>query len=937
MISIKHFPQHFIEKWQRIADLLAVNLGLPAALILKVNQDVMEVMISSHSENNPYHVGDKEQWSGLYCQEVIQTQKELLVPNALKSARWKNNPDLKRLMIAYYGLPINYPDGKPFGTICVLDNVEKHFSDVQKMLLHQFKNVVELDIALIHSLEITTATTDADLIHQLMNQNKQLKLEHEALRKSNERYKLAMKASNDGFIDWDIEKDTFNISASMKRLLGYADHEFADEYARLEQMIHQDDKKAFSEHVEQLLQNVTERFDLVIRMHHKNGHFCWIQARWIALCDPQGKSLRIAGSHTDITKLKEDAQVLKASEEKIRVLAENASDSVLLLEGDTMTYASQRFCDYFGIKQEEACHITIPLLLSKVHPDDVPHYVQEMQRSQEQQKERYSVTFRMLNPEGNYDWIQNNVTATYDHSGKPIRRIIQARDITDTISLEHELNQSMQKYRMLAENITDVIWTVNVTKRTFTYISPSVTHLTGLTVEEAMNQRLEEILAPDSAKIIHDELSVLMPILMKGHDTKLSRTYELQQRGKNGRFIWIEVVAQWHHSPTGDIEILGVSRNIDERKEAEKQLKDSQLRWKFALEGSKDGVWDWNIETNIVYFSPQWKAMLGYGEDELNDELDEWKKRVHPDDLDKCLSDIGDHLNGVTDAYTNIHRLLCKDNSYKWVLDRGMITERKGDGKPVHIIGTHTDLTERMEMENTLRKLNADKDQFIRILGHDLRSPFNALIGFSDLLIENLDQFDRQQIEKQLRIIHQTSVSTFNLLDQILLWSKSQSGNLVLNIEKFGFVNAVQEVLNTVEKVATQKNIQTVIVDPNDSIITADMNIFRTVLRNLIINAIKFTHTNGRIVISAKKESDRIVTTVMDNGVGIEPSQMATLWDVNSNSTTNGTGGESGTGFGLKLCKELVERHGGHIWVESVAGKGSEFFFTLQSSRRKQR
>ncbi|NLT04267.1 MAG: PAS domain-containing protein [Bacteroidales bacterium] len=484
---------------------------------------------------------------------------------------------------------------------------------------------------------------------------------------------------------------------------------------------------------------------------------------------------------------------------------------------------------------------------------------------------------------------------------------------------------------MLAENITDVIWTVNVTKRTFTYISPSVTHLTGLTVEEAMNQRLEEILAPDSAKIIHDELSVLMPILMKGHDTKLSRTYEFQQRGKDGRFIWIEVVAQWHHSPTGDIEILGVSRNIDERKEAEKQLKDSQLRWKFALEGSKDGVWDWNIETNLVYFSPQWKAMLGYGEDELNDELDEWKKRVHPDDLDKCLSDIGDHLNGVTDAYTNIHRLLCKDNSYKWVLDRGMITERKDDGKPVRIIGTHTDLTERMEMENTLRKLNADKDQFIRILGHDLRSPFNALIGFSDLLIENLDQFDRQQIEKQLRIIHQTSVSTFNLLDQILLWSKSQSGNLVLNIEKFGFVNAVQEVLNTVEKVATQKKIQTVIVDPNDSIITADMNIFRTVLRNLIINAIKFTHTNGRIVISAKKESDRIVTTVMDNGVGIEPSQMATLWDVNSNSTTNGTGGESGTGFGLKLCKELVERHGGHIWVESVAGKGSEFFFTLHN------
>ncbi len=117
-------------------------------------------------------------------------------------------------------------------------------------------------------------------------------------------------------------------------------------------------------------------------------------------------------------------------------------------------------------------------------------------------------------------------------------------------------------------------------------------------------------------------------------------------------------------------------------------MRESERRWQFALEGAGDGVWDWNAQTNNVFFSRQWKAMLGYGDDEIGDSLDEWDKRVHPDDRDRCYEDLEKHFRGETSEYRNEHRLLCKDGTYKWILDRGKVVERTEDEKPLRVIGT---------------------------------------------------------------------------------------------------------------------------------------------------------------------------------------------------------------------------------------------------------
>jgi len=145
-------------------------------------------------------------------------------------------------------------------------------------------------------------------------------------------------------------------------------------------------------------------------------------------------------------------------------------------------------------------------------------------------------------------------------------------------------------------------------------------------------------------------------------------------------------------------------RDFEALTKNENELKESELRWQFAIEGNSDGLWDWNLITNKVFFSEQWKKMLGFSANEISNNIEEWSKRVHPDDVKKVNEDVDNHLNGITDYYENEHRVLCKNNTYKWILDRGKIISYTADNKPARMIGTHSDISERKKTENELEK-----------------------------------------------------------------------------------------------------------------------------------------------------------------------------------------------------------------------------------------
>ncbi len=173
-----------------------------------------------------------------------------------------------------------------------------------------------------------------------------------------------------------------------------------------------------------------------------------------------------------------------------------------------------------------------------------------------------------------------------------------------------------------------------------------------------------------------------------------------KSQDSHGNVIWFERSKYPLWDKSGMVNgVLSVFRDITEQKMIEENLRESEKRWKYALEGAGDGVWDWNLATNQVYFSAQWCKMLGYCEEEIDASLDSWSKKVHPDDFDMVVAEIQKHIRGESPEYRSEHRLLCKDGSYKWILDRGKITDRDKDGKPLRMIGTHADITDRKKIE----------------------------------------------------------------------------------------------------------------------------------------------------------------------------------------------------------------------------------------------
>lgn len=234
-----------------------------------------------------------------------------------------------------------------------------------------------------------------------------------------------------------------------------------------------------------------------------------------------------------------------------------------------------------------------------------------------------------------------------------------------------------------------------------------------------------------------------------------------------------------------------------------------------------------------------------------------------------------------------------------------------------------------IENEIQLTELNATKDKLFAIIAHDLRSPFNSIIGYSELLISNSQKFDSVTSEEFIEIINSSAKNTLNLLDNLLNWAKSQTGQISFRPEKINLSSLILGIMKISNSGARIKKI-TLNYIPSDEIeLYADKNMLQLVLRNLISNALNFTKPNGKIDIYASHKNDNVEITVSDNGIGMNADTMGKLFRIDSDFTMPGTLNERGSGLGLILCKEFVEKHGGKIKVESEEGRGSDFKIIL--------
>lgn len=401
-------------------------------------------------------------------------------------------------------------------------------------------------------------------------------------------------------------------------------------------------------------------------------------------------------------------------------------------------------------------------------------------------------------------------------------------------------------------------------------------------------------------------------------------------------------------------DLIALSLESYNRKIAEQQLKESEERWHLALDGSNDGIWDWNCKTNYAFYSTRYKAMLGYGEEELAPLSSTWECLIHPDDLENALKTVNDYLDKKTSQYVLEHRLRCKDGSYKWILARAKALFNK-NGIPVRLIGSHTDITERKQaqIELSLAKEAADfanraKSEFLANMSHELRTPLNGILGYVQIL-----ERDRHLTSKQiegLNVIKQCGTHLLNLIADILDLSKIEARKLELIENDFHFPNFLQGVVEICAVRADQQALTfTYLPSANLPLsIHADEKRLRQVLLNLLGNAIKFTTIGGVTfkvdAISTNNANSgnssvlkmhKIRFEIEDTGIGISRESLTKIFmpfEQAGNSQSNA----EGTGLGLAISQKIVGVMGGSIEVFSEPNQGSKFWIELNFKAAKE-
>lgn len=430
-----------------------------------------------------------------------------------------------------------------------------------------------------------------------------------------------------------------------------------------------------------------------------------------------------------------------------------------------------------------------------------------------------------------------------------------------------------------------------------------------------------------------DDLPEDLTSILKPQNIKSILIYPIFVKGCYFGFIGFDECIENKTWPEDETELLravsSILSNSFERRKITSQLQENELRLKLAINSANEGLWDWNIKTGEVYFNDVWSKMLGYDPDEIDRHVNSWEKLVHPEDMDYVNSKLNKFLSGEDNFYETVYRMKTKDGQWKWILDHGMVIERNPSQEPLRAIGTHIDITSQKETEIQLQSLVNTKDKFFSIIAHDLKNPFTVLLGLSEIILDEMDSINQEDMKSYISNIYEVSKNTHSLLDNLLTWARSQKDDLKMSPVPNNISFLADETISLLFAMAEKKQISLENNVPAELAAYCDKNAALTVIRNLMSNSVKFTRKGGKITIHAIETRDNIELHITDNGVGMEKSIADKLFRSNITPTTRGTADEKGSGLGLILCKELVEKNGGTISVQSTLGLGSTFSFTL--------
>jgi len=373
-------------------------------------------------------------------------------------------------------------------------------------------------------------------------------------------------------------------------------------------------------------------------------------------------------------------------------------------------------------------------------------------------------------------------------------------------------------------------------------------------------------------------------------------------------------------------------------KERTKELYTSQERLKQAELMAKLGHFQFNLATDSMIWSDEFFRIFSLDASTLPDSKI-IQDMIHPDDLEMATNAFFNSLGSNENFHTQV-RIIDKQSNIKY-LECILSFERDWEGKIRKVFGTISDVTERRKAEQALfesnnryKKLNETKDRLFSIIAHDLKNPFMSIQGFAELVQKKIDKLEKEKIVEFMNLVREQTKQAHLLLENLLDWAMSQTGDVAYNPEDIDLHEIIENTKAFLNLTLNNKNIQ-VDVNLHEPIsIFADEKMISTVLRNLMSNAVKFSNRGSTIFIECEKDDVFAKISVKDQGIGIHPDIKEQLFAIDKRIKTEGTEKEKGTGLGLTLCNDFIEKHGGCISVESEMGKGSKFYFTVPLSKK---
>jgi PAS domain S-box-containing protein len=515
-------------------------------------------------------------------------------------------------------------------------------------------------------------------------------------------------------------------------------------------------------------------------------------------------------------------------------------------------------------------------------------------------------------------------------------------DITERKNAAEKLRVSEELYRSVAATISDGLIIIDLDGRVVA-LNPAACRILGL---PAGLPSLQEA-AGSAFDLLEDDLVTPLP-RERWPLTETMRTGQrvtdrvVPARRADHEIVWLQMSANLIRvdRDTPPFAAMATFRDITRERLTVQDLALSEERWKFALEGAGDGVWDWDMPSGCMYYSTRWKQMLGYEDHEITDTPEEYFLRVHPEDRDAVAHSTMRFVTEGVGVQQVEFRLRHRQGHYLHILSRGKVVSHSRNGKPLRVVGTHSDISVLKQAEQAERQrefaeaASAAKSEFLSRMSHEIRTPLNAITGFAQLMRLQLGQGSgdnplRNYIEQILHAGRHLS----GLVNDVLDLQQVEAGVVKLKPEAITLEDELVQCLSMLLPMAEQREISMSSYIEPEAAVLADRQRLRQVLMNIGSNAIKYNRDGGSVVVRAERQADgTVLLSLQDTGTGMTAEQLARLYQPFERLGRE-TSNVAGTGLGLIITRSLVESMGGHMDIVSQPGAGTRVSVTLPGAQ----